>query len=228
MLLSSLSIADTLKDSVLNQFSTGVTAGQMLMSLLVSFLMGLFILVIYKVTFRGVLFSKGFAFSLVLLSMVTALIIRTISSDLALSLGMVGALSIVRFRTAVKDPLDTVFMFWAISAGIMSGAGIYAIGVIACVALGALYFAISAVYKRSKLPYLLVIRYVTEASDEVTAAVRKLPRHRIKSKTLTARGAEMSVELSLKDSETATIEKFREVPGVIDISLVSYEGEFGL
>ena len=119
-MFTTLSIADTIKDSVLNQFSTGVTAGQMLMSLLVSFLMGLFILVIYRVTFRGVLFSKGFAFSLVLLSMVTALIIRTISSDLALSLGMVGALSIVRFRTAVKDPLDTVFMFWSISSGIMA------------------------------------------------------------------------------------------------------------
>lgn len=227
-MLTTLSIADTIKDSVLNQFSTGVTAGQMLMSLLISFLMGIFILIIYKVTFRGVLFSKGFAFSLVLLSMVTALIIRTISSDLALSLGMVGALSIVRFRTAVKDPLDTVFMFWSISAGIMAGAGIYAIGVIACLALGVLYFVISAFYKRGKLPYLLVVRYVTEAGNEVTNAIRKLPRHRIKSKTLTGRGAEISVEISLKDGETEIIEMLREVPGVIDVSLVSYEGEFGL
>ena len=121
-MFTTLSIADTIKDSVLNQFSTGVTAGQMLMSLLVSFLMGLFILVIYRVTFRGVLFSKGFAFSLVLLSMVTALIIRTISSDLALSLGMVGALSIVRFRTAIKEPLDTAFLFWSIAVGIVLAA----------------------------------------------------------------------------------------------------------
>ena len=227
-MFTTLSIADTIKDSVLNQFSTGITAGQMLMSLLVSFLMGLFILVIYRVTFRGVLFSKGFAFSLVLLSMVTALIIRTISSDLALSLGMVGALSIVRFRTAVKDPLDTVFMFWSISSGIMAGAGIYAIGIIACLALGALYFVISAVYKKSKLPYLLVIRYVNEASDDVTAAVKKLPRHRVKSKTLTSRGAEISVELSLKDGEADIMEYFSDVEGIIDLSLVSYEGEFGL
>lgn len=227
-MLTSLSIADTIKESVLNQFSTGVTAGQMLMSLLVSFLMGLFILVIYKVTFRGVLFSKGFAFSLVLLSMVTALIIRTISSDLALSLGMVGALSIVRFRTAVKDPLDTVFMFWSIAGGIMAGAGIYAIGVIACLALGLLYFGISFFYQKNRLPYLLVIRYVAEAGEDVTKAVRKLPRHRIKSKTVTPRGAEISVEISLKDNENNVVDHLTKIDGVIDVSLVSYEGEFGL
>lgn len=227
-MLTALSIADTIKDSVLNQFSTGVTAGQMLASLLVSFLMGLFILTIYKITFRGVLFSKGFAFSLVLLSMVTALIIRTISSDLALSLGMVGALSIVRFRTAVKDPLDTVFMFWAISGGIMAGAGIYLIGIVACLALGVLYFGISYFYKKGKLPYLLVVRYVGSAHDAVMSTVKKLPRHRIKSKTLTARGAEISVELSLKDDQSDIINLFSEIEGIIDISLVSYEGEFGL
>lgn len=227
-MLTALSIADTIKESVLNQFATGVTAGQMLMSLLISFLMGIFILVIYRVTFRGVLFSKGFAFSLVLLSMVTALVIRTISSDLALSLGMVGALSIVRFRTAVKDPLDTVFMFWSIAGGIMAGAGIYAIGIIACLALGGLYFAISAIYKKSKLPYLLVVRYVTEVNDEIIDVVKKLPRHRIKSKTLTARGAEISVELSINDSESEIIERFSHIDGIVDISLVSYEGEFGL
>ena len=227
-MFTALSIADTLKDSVLNQFATGVTATQMLTSLLVSCLMGIFILVIYKTTFRGVLFSKGFAFSLVLLSMVTALIIRTISSDLALSLGMVGALSIVRFRTAVKDPLDTVFMFWAIAGGIMAGAGIYLIGIIACLALGVLYFAISAFYKKGKLPYLLVIRYVNGAHEEVVSKIKKLPRHRIKSKTMTGRGAEISVELSLKDDQMDIIDIFGEIEGIIDISLVSYEGEFGL
>ena len=96
-----MSFLDMIKNHVVEQFSTGVTMGEMLLSLLVSFLMGLFILIVYRLTFRGVLFSKGFAFSLVLLCMVTAVVIRTISSDLALSLGMVGALSIVRFRTAL-------------------------------------------------------------------------------------------------------------------------------
>ena len=102
---------DVIKKSVLDQFAQGISIADMLWSLGVAFLMGLFILLVYKQTFRGVLFSKGYAFSLVLLAMVTALVIRTISSNLALSLGMVGALSIVRFRTAIKDPVDTVFMF---------------------------------------------------------------------------------------------------------------------
>ena len=127
---------DMIKNSVVEQFSTGTTVGQMVLSLIVAFGMGLFILLIYRQTFRGVLFSKGFAFSLILLAMVTALVIRTISSNLALSLGMVGALSIVRFRTAIKDPVDTVFMFWSITCGIMAGAGLYLIGIIACVGVG--------------------------------------------------------------------------------------------
>ncbi|MBR4172955.1 MAG: DUF4956 domain-containing protein, partial [Clostridia bacterium] len=117
-MMMALSIFDVIKKSAMENFSSGVSLIQMLVSIAAAFGLGLFILFIYKITFRGVIFSKGFAYSLVLLAMVTALIIRTISSSLALSLGMVGALSIVRFRTAVKDPVDTIFMFWAISSGI--------------------------------------------------------------------------------------------------------------
>ena len=223
-----VSFADTIKESVLDQFSAGATVGQMLASLGVAFLMGLFILVIYKATFRGVLFSKGFAFSLVLLSMVTALVIRTISSNLALSLGMVGALSIVRFRTAIKDPVDTVFMFWAITAGIMSGAGLYLIGGIACVALGLLYFVVTLIYRQGQMPYLLVIRYDPAKSANIAAAMRKLPRHRIKSRTTTRKGAEVTAELSLKGNEMSLIDALLRVDGVLDASLISYEGEFGL
>lgn len=133
----------------------GISIADMLWSLGVAFLMGLFILLVYKQTFRGVLFSKGYAFSLVLLAMVTALVIRTISSNLALSLGMVGALSIVRFRTAIKDPVDTVFMFWSITCGIMAGAGQYIIGGCACFGVGLLYFVVSKIHGKSKAPYLL-------------------------------------------------------------------------
>ena len=223
-----VSFVDTIKDSVLEQFSSGATVGQMLSSLGVAFLMGFFILLVYKATFRGVLFSKGFAFSLILLSMVTALVIRTISSNLALSLGMVGALSIVRFRTAVKDPVDTVFMFWAITAGIMSGAGLYFIGGIACLALGALYFLVTLIYRKGQMPYLLVIRYDPAYTSNISAAMRKLPRHRIKSRTTTRKGAEVTMEMSLKGSEMALIDNLLRVEGVLDASLISYEGEFGL
>lgn len=227
-MIKMVSFVDTIKDSVLDQFATGATVGQMLASLGVAFLLGLFILVIYKATFRGVLFSKGFAFSLVLLSMVTALVIRTISSNLALSLGMVGALSIVRFRTAIKDPVDTVFMFWAITAGIMSGAGLYLIGGIASVALGVLYFLVTLIYRKAQMPYLLVIRYDPQEAQSVSAAMRKLPRHRIKSRTTTRKGAEVTLELSLKGDEMKLIDSLYKVDGVLDASLISYEGEFGL
>lgn len=227
-MIKMVSFVDTIKDSVRDQFAAGTTVGQMLASLGVAFLLGLFILVIYKATFRGVLFSKGFAFSLVLLSMVTALVIRTISSNLALSLGMVGALSIVRFRTAIKDPVDTVFMFWAITAGIMSGAGLYLIGGIASVALGVLYFLVTLIYRKAQMPYLLVIRYDPQEAQSVSAAMRKLPRHRIKSRTTTRKGAEVTLELSLKGDEMKLIDSLYKVDGVLDASLISYEGEFGL
>lgn len=223
-----MTFLDMIKKSVLEQFSTGPTVANMIGSLLVAFVMGAFILLIYRQTFRGVLFSKGFAFSLILLAMVTALVIRTISSNLALSLGMVGALSIVRFRTAIKDPVDTVFMFWAITSGIMAGAGLYLIGMAACCGVGFLYFLISLVYRKRKNPYLLVVRYDPAQSAAVAAALKELPRHRLKSRTVSGAGAEITVEVSLKEDEMATIDRFMAVEGVLDASLVSYEGEFGI
>ena len=217
------------KKSIVEQFNQlGITIPDMVFSLLVAFAMGVFILLVYKQTFRGVLFSKGFAFSLILLSMVTALVIRTISSNLALSLGMVGALSIVRFRTAIKDPVDTVFMFWSITAGIMAGAGLYVVGIIACVGVGFLYFIVSLFYKKGKSPYLLIVRYDPAKSNNIAKALRTLPRHRIKSRTMTRSGAEITAEVSLKSDELTTIDKFLSVDGVLDASLVSYESEFGL
>ena len=223
-----MSFLDMIKKSVLERFPEPATMTDMLLSLLAAFLMGAFILWIYKKTFRGVLFSKGFAFSLILLAMVTALMIRTISSNLALSLGMVGALSIVRFRTAIKDPVDTVFMFWAIACGIMAGAGLYLVGALASIGVGLLYFIITKCYKKSKTPYLLVVRYDPEKAESVFETLRKLPLHRIKSRTVTKCGGEVTLEISLKDSETDTVDRVLAADGVQDASLISYEGEFGL
>ena len=223
-----MNFADMIKNSVLEQFNSGVTMGAMFLSLVVAFLMGLFILLVYRQTFRGVLFSKGFAFSLVLLCMVTAVVIRTISSDLALSLGMVGALSIVRFRTAIKDPVDTIFMFWSIASGIMSGAGLYLPGCLACLVLGILYYVITVIYRNHKSPYLLIVRYDPEKITAVKKALHTLPKYRIKSRIVTRNGGEMTVEVSLKNEETKVIETMMAIDGVQDASLVSYESEFGL
>ena len=207
---------DVIKKSVLDQFAQGISIADMLWSLGVAFLMGLFILLVYKQTFRGVLFSKGYAFSLVLLAMVTALVIRTISSNLALSL------------TAIKDPVDTVFMFWSITCGIMAGAGQYIIGGCACFGVGLLYFVVSKIHGKSKAPYLLVVRYDPEKSANVGKALKLLPKHRLKSRTMTRAGAEITLEVSLKEDEMAVLDKMLSVDGVMDASLISYEGEFGL
>lgn len=223
-----MSFMDMIKNSVIEQFNTGVSMEQIFLSLVVAFVMCLFILFIYRNTFRGVLFSKSFAFSLVLIGMITAVIIRTISSNLALSLGMVGALSIVRFRTAVKDPVDTIFMFWAIAAGIMAGAGLYLPGIIACVTVGALYYALCLFSRKGKSPYLLVVRYDPQYQAELKRALRTLPKHRVKSRTVTKNGAELTVELSLNTDEMTVIDTFMNTEGVTDVSLVSYESEFGL
>ena len=223
-----MSFLDMIKNSVVEQFTAGVTVGQMLLSLAVAFLMGAFILLVYRQTFRGVLFSKGFAYSLILLCMVTAVIIRTIGSDLALSLGMVGALSIVRFRTAIKDPVDTIFMFWAIACGIMSGAGLYFVGGLACLVVGLLYFVICLVYRKNKCPYLLIVRYEPDKMANVKKVLNGLPQYRVKSRTVTRNGAELTVEVSLKTSEITFVDKLLATEGVMDASLVSYEGEFGL
>lgn len=223
-----MNFLDMIKNSVVEQFSTGVTVPQMLLSLLVSFLMGAFILLVYRQTFRGVLYSKGFAYSLILLCMITAVIIRTISSNLALSLGMVGALSIVRFRTAIKDPVDTVFMFWTIACGIMSGAGLYLVGSLACLLVGILYYVVCMVYRKNKCPYLLIVRYDPEKFSNVKRVLNSLPQYRVKSRTVTRNGAELTVEVSLKTTEMALVDKLLATDGVMDASLVSYEGEFGL
>ena len=223
-----MSFVDIIKNSVIEQFNTGVSMEQIFFSLLAAFAMCLFILLIYRNTFRGVLYSKGFAFSLVLLGMITAVIIRTISSNLALSLGMVGALSIVRFRTAVKDPVDTIFMFWSIAAGIMAGAGLYLPGAIACLTVGVLYYVVCLFSRKGKSPYLLVVRYDPQCQAELKKTLRTLPKHRVKSRTVTKNGAELTLEMSLNIDEMTVIDTFLNTEGVTDASLVSYESEFGL
>lgn len=227
-MLLAISFFDMIKKSALENFSSGVSIPQMIFSIVTAFGLGLFILFIYKLTFRGVIFSRGFAFSLVLLAMVTALVIRTISSSLALSLGMVGALSIVRFRTAVKDPVDTIFMFWAISAGIMMGAGLYIVGAVACGIMGALYFIVTVLLKKKKAAYLLIIRFDPKYTSNVKWVLSKLPNHKIKSKTMTRNGAEIAVELELDENVNKLVDSILEIEGINDASLVSYEGEFGL
>ena len=153
-----MNFVDLIKNSVINEFTGTISVDKIVFSLITSFLIGIFIIYIYKKTYTGVVYSKSFSLCIILLAMVTSLIIRTISSNLALSLGMVGALSIVRFRTAVKEPVDTAFMFWGITAGIMSGAGLYLISIISSIALGLLYYISYILGFKGNSQYLIIIK----------------------------------------------------------------------
>lgn len=225
-----LSATDIIKNSVLENFSSSGTMSvwQLLIGLGLSLACGLFIFFIYKRTFNGVLYSRSFNISLMMLVLVTALIIRTISSNITLSLGMVGALSIVRFRTAVKDPLDTVFMFWAVAAGISLGAGFYVVGIVGSVIIGIFLYFFNMIKWRSSYPYLLIIRHDFESANEVTYAIRRLPKgSRMKSKTVTRNGVEITMEVRLPGENSNIVNDFLSINGVFDATLISYQGDYG-
>lgn len=222
-----MGFVDLIKKSVLNEFTGTVSITDMALSLITAFIIGLFIIYVYKKTYNGVVYSKSFALCLMLLGMVTSLIIRTINSNLALSLGMVGALSIVRFRTAVKEPVDTAFMFWAITIGIMSGAGLYLIAIISSVALGLLYFVSYSLGFKKNSKYLFVVKYELNMDEQVMKYINKLPKHKLKSKSVTKDTIETTFEVELKDNHTEILDKFKNVEGIISASVISYQNDFG-
>lgn len=219
-----MSFSDIIKNSVISEFSGEFSFTKVILSILLAFAIALFIVFIYKVTFRGVVFNKGFALSLVLLSVVTAAIIMTVTANLALSLGMVGALSIVRFRTAVKDPVDTVFMFWAVGAGIMAGAGMMFWALFANILMGLLYLAISFLSKKgSGAQYLLTVRYSPEVAQDVNRKMKTLPKHRIKAKVTGKQSVELSAEIRLRNKDMEIIDSLHEIPGVFDASVIEFQ-----
>ena len=216
-----------IKDSVLNQFTGTLTLADVGLSLLTAFLISIFIIFVYKKTYSGVLYSKTFSLCLLMLSMVTALIIRTVNANLSLSLGMVGALSIVRFRTAVKEPIDTGFMFWGISAGIMAGAGLYLIAIVASILLGVLYFIGYLFGFKSKSKYLLVLKYDSNNESEVNKLLKSLPKHKLKTKTSAKKVTEVTYEVEVKNEDTKFMNNFLNDENILVARLVSYQNEFG-
>lgn len=195
-----------------------------ILSLFIAFAIGMFIYWIYKKTFRGVVYSANFNLTLVLMTIITSLIIMTISTNVVLSLGMVGALSIVRFRTAIKDPLDVVYMFWAISAGIASGARVYAIATIGSLFVGLVIFILTK-RKSNNYSYILVIRYEVQAYYEIKQELKKL-KHFVKSKIVRQDITELTIELKLKVDNTSFINTISAIEGVKDVSLVHFNGDY--
>ena len=227
-----MSVVDTIKKSVLENFTGTISVTDMLISMLVAFLIGIFIIYVYRKTYTGVVYSKAFSLCILMLAMVTAMIIRTISSNISLSLGMVGALSIVRFRTAVKEPVDTGFMFWGISAGIMAGAGLYIIAIVASLILGILYFLTYLMGFRVANRYLLVLKYDVDAHNEVMKKLKALRKFKVRSKSIFKDQVELSLEVDLKEKKNGSVDsslvyEFSGVDGVINASLIAYQNDFG-
>jgi len=218
---------DIFKSNFLEQVS-GFSFLDMVISLALAFAIGLFIFEIYRKTYRGVMYSRSFGITLLALAMITDLAIMTVTSNVVLSLGMVGALSIVRFRTAIKEPLDIAFLFWSIVVGIMLGAGMIPLAVFGSIILGVVFLVFSN-HKNSETPYILVLQCSDDtveqkATEELAKTVK---RYNTKSKTVGAEGIELTIEVRLPDgSSTQFINDLYAVEGVRYATLVSYNGEY--
>ena len=199
-----------------------LTVERVLLSLIVTFGVTLFIFYMYRKTFSGVLYTRNFNVGLVLTGLVVTLVVLPISSNIALSLGMVGALSIVRFRTAIKDPADIVFTFWAIAVGIISGAGLYMIAIVGSPVIGLFMFVLSRASFRSNDPYLLVVNYSREAEEAVQKAV---PKHKLRSRTVNPSGVELILEVRMKAKDAAQVDELMKIKGVSNAALVSYNAD---
>lgn len=208
------------------QFSS-FTPATVILTLIFALAAGLLISLVYKITYRGVLYSPQFSMVLIMLTLITAPVVMAIGSNVALSMGMVGALSIVRFRTAVKEPLDTCYMFWAITMGILLGARQYVIAMCVVVGIGIILVFLSYVHFRHPNAYLLVVHYDEAAEPDIDAELRRGTRaRRVRSKTVTRGGAEMTIEVRL-DSRTDIVGHMLDIKGVHDATLVACQNETG-
>jgi len=199
-----------------------LTIDRVLLAILVTFVLNLFIFYIYRKTFKGVVYTRDFNVGLVLTGLVVTLVVLPISSNIALSLGMVGALSIVRFRTAIKDPKDIVFTFWSIAVGIICGAGLYMVAIVGVPVIALLLFVLERTSFRGPDPYLLVAHYTSEAEADIQAA---LPKHKIRSRTANADGVELMVEVRMNAKEVSQVDELLKIKGVKDASIVSYSSD---
>ena len=220
-----LNFNDIIKNSAIESSFLGTYSIQDIVSvILVTFVVSLFMFFIYKKTYSGNVYSHKFNVSLVVMALITSEIILTISSNLVLSLGMVGALSIVRFRTAVKESLDIVFMFWAISIGITTGARLYALTIISSLLIGLILYVLLK-FKNTNNVYLMVIHHIAKSTDKVFEQLQD-GNYKIKSKTVSRGLIELTLEIRLIGSAPELVEQLAEIEGVSNVSLVSYNGDF--
>ncbi|WP_373215487.1 DUF4956 domain-containing protein [Ruminococcus sp. 5_1_39BFAA] len=206
---------------------TSVSVLDMLLALVFAFGLGLFIFMVYKKTFSGVMYSSSFGVTLIALTMITTLVILAVTSNVVLSLGMVGALSIVRFRTAIKEPLDIAFLFWAIADGIVLAAGMIPLAVMGSVIIGVVLLVF--VNKKTHVnPYILVISCVDQDSEKRAKEFlnQQVKRCVVKSKTAQKGSVELNMEVRLKDDNTDFINELSDMEGIKSAVLVSYNGDY--
>ena len=221
-----MSFSDIFKSSFLENVPA-VSLPDMLIALALSFGVGLFIFLIYKKTYQGVMYSSGFGVTLLALTMITTLVILAVTSNVVLSLGMVGALSIVRFRTAIKEPLDLAFLFWSIAAGIVLAAGFIPLAVIGSAIIGVILLLF--VNRKSHVnPYILVLQCADSATEATAKAYLETKTQRcvLKSKAVQAGNIELNLELRLKSDNTDFINELSAMDGVTSAALVSYNGDY--
>ena len=207
-----MSTKDFIKKSVLNAF-TQYDEPKLAVALLAALALGILIYLVYRKFYTGVVYSRSFAVTL------------AISTNVVISLGMVGALSIVRFRTAVKDPLDLLYLFWSITTGITAGAGMYALGLVTAVVMIGMIYLFSHWQAKGRV-YIAVIHYAgTEAGDNIVRALGRI-KFVVKSKTMRGENTEMAVEVFCNDPNVEFADRVRAVEGVQDVTLIQYNGEY--
>ncbi len=221
-----MSVQDFIKKSILESGAfDGASMTSIALGLATALVMGALIYLVYSKYYVGVIYSRSFAITLVGMTILTTMVTLAISTNIVISLGMVGALSIVRFRTAVKDPLDLLYLFWAITTGITSGAGMYLLVLLTAVVMIAMIFLFYHKQQKGRI-YILVVHYQgDEAGDNVLRAFGKMKYH-IKSKTVRKEKTEMAVEVYCKDSNLFFLDAVRTIDGVEDATLIQYNGEY--
>ena len=222
-----MNFLDMIKNSVLERFDGTLSVWQVVLGLMFSLAAGVFILYVYRRTMKKVAVGRSFMVSLLLMCAITAMMVLTITSNLALSLGMVGALSIVRFRTAVKDPADTAFLFWAVAAGITSGAGFYLLTLGGCVLVGLICIFGTRYMDKADKPFLLVVRCNTQQA--LQAVEEKLAEGKVSfslsSCVDTGSYSEAIYEVGVTEAGRSKVAELKNIPGITTVSLVDCRKE---
>jgi hypothetical protein len=201
------------------------TLAPIVIALVVSFGLGLLIYLVYQKSFRGVVYNQGFSVSLAVLTIITTMITLAISSNIALSLGMVGALSIVRYRTAIKDPADIIFLFWAVGTGITVGAKLHYLAMVGALIVIVMLFVLGRRFSANEV-FILIVHYTGE---DIAVELRRIlhgRRYSIKSKTVRKENVELALEVEVKNNNTTFLDAIKNISSVNDVSLIQFSGEY--